>query len=66
MTTEEKVAYVLSQVACMNAELEGMKVSNSERAREGKAFAYDEKAFNDLPIRYGLTHNQVLAYLMDI
>ena len=64
MEREERIAYINSQTAAMLAELEGMKIANAERANQNYAPAYDEKAFMDLPVRFGLSHNQVVSYLM--
>lgn len=62
MTPDQKTAYVQAMTAAMLAELESMRVANLEREREGKAYAYDEKAFADLPVRFGLTHNAIISF----
>jgi hypothetical protein len=65
MEREERIAYIHSQTAAMLAELEGMKIANAERANQSHAPAYDERAFMDLPTNFGLTHNQVISFLME-
>jgi len=65
MKLEAKIAFVNSQTAAMLAELEGMKAMNIERMRNDYALAYGEQAFVDLPVRFGLSHNQVIDYLRD-
>ncbi len=65
MDKAARVAYIVSQSAAMLAELEGMKAENRSREGHGQAHAYGEDAFFDLPVRYGLAHNQVVAYLRD-
>jgi len=66
MNTEQRIAYIQSQVVCAQAEIEGMKALNHERMDGGYTLAYDEAAFLAVPEKYGLTHNQVIAYLMDM
>ena len=65
MTLEARIAYINSQTAAMQAEVEGMKAMNTERDRNGLALAYGEDAFMNVAARYGLTHNQVISYLRD-
>ncbi len=65
MTREEKVAYINSQIACMLAEMEGMKAANAHCAVFNETPVHSEQDFLDLPVRYGVTHNQVLGYLRD-
>lgn len=60
MSDEQKTAYVLAMVACANAEIAAMTAENQIRVREGQALAYGEKAFLDVPNRYGIHHNAVL------
>ena len=63
MTHEERAALIMSQTACMLAEMEGMKALNIERAAAGHSIAYDEEAFCGLPDRYGLGYNAVMSVL---
>ncbi len=39
-------ARFLAEISAVNAEIEGMKVANLLRERNGYAFAYDEESFN--------------------
>ena len=64
MDTEQRIAFVQSQVLCTMAEIEAMKAKNSERILAGfDELAYDEIAFQNVPANYGLEHNTVLIYL---
>lgn len=63
MNAEQRVAFILSQVACMNAELEAMKVANLECASAGRAPVYNQNHFLQLADTYGLGHNSVVAFL---
>jgi len=62
MTPEQKASYIQAQTVCALAEIEGMKAANEERKVNGLSLAYDEKSFIDIPIYYGITHNQVVAF----
>jgi hypothetical protein len=64
-TIEQRVAFVNAQTAAMLAELEGMKAENALRERRGEAQAYTEADFMNLPDRYQLDHNTVIAFLRD-
>jgi hypothetical protein len=59
-----KVAYVLAQVACANAEIAGMQAENQLRALSGFLPAYGEKEFVAVIERYTIGHNAVIGYLM--
>lgn len=61
MTPEQKAAYVFAQSVCAIAEIEGMRIANREREAHGHAFAYDEKAFLDVPNKYGIHHNTLMG-----
>ena len=65
MNESERVAYVMSQVACAQIEAAGMVAENMQRAACGHSMAYTEDAFEALPQKYGITHNQVIEYLRD-
>jgi len=58
-----QVAFVMSQVACMLAELEGLKAANGIALLRLENPPYDDAAFVALPERFGLYHNQVIAAL---
>ncbi len=63
MDLAARVAFIMSQVVCAQAEIEAMKAENAWREREGDALAYGEEAFLSVPQKYGLEHNAVLTYL---
>lgn len=56
-------AYVNSQVACAMIEAMGMQAENQNRERRGESIAYTEKSFNDLILKYGIGHNDVVVPL---
>jgi hypothetical protein len=59
MTSEQAAAFVFSQSVAAMAEIEGMKVTNAERAAHGHSPAYNEGHFMDVANRYGVSHNSV-------
>jgi hypothetical protein len=61
MTPEQQAAYILSQVACMQAELAAMQVANQAAGSVG-TLKYSEQDFLDLPLKYGVHHNAVIGY----
>ena len=63
MDETAKAAYIMSQVACMNAEVSGMVAENQCRLQRGEAVAYTEDSFVALIDHYGLSHNAVLIML---
>lgn len=63
MNDEHKAAFIISQAACMHAELESMKAANIDRQERGHSIAYGENEFLQLPEKYGLEHNTVISYL---
>ena len=62
MTPEQQAAYVMAQVICAYAKIEGMKVANRDRQQRGDPQAYSEEAFGNVATGYGLEHNQVIAF----
>lgn len=60
---DDRGIYILSQIACMQAELEAMKVRNAECALRGEYPVYGPDDFRRLPDQYGLGCNTVLGYL---
>lgn len=59
----EKVAYIMGQVACALIEMESMKAANRERQMRDQSDAYGEEAFFELTTKYAISHNAVLGYL---
>ncbi len=65
MNQEQAIAYLMAQVVCAQAEIEGMKAMNRERESQGYALAYDKEAFFNVPNKYGIHHNAVLDLFRD-
>ena len=63
MTEAARVAFIMSQVVCAQAEIEGMIAENKWRETNGDSLAYGEEAFFGVPKKYGLEHNEVISYL---
>jgi hypothetical protein len=63
MNENERAAYIQSQVACALIEMEAMKAANWMREMQGHTIAYGEEAFNNLVVKYGIGHNDVIGYL---
>ena len=61
MTDAQKAAKVFAQAVAALAEIEAMRVANHEREANGEAYAYDEAAFREVPERYGIDHNAIMA-----
>ena len=66
MNDEQKVAFILGQIALFNCEVAGMVAENTYRERRGDVIAYPEKAFYDLSRCYEGTigHNAVIGYFI--
>lgn len=56
-------AYVFSQSVCVMAEIQGMIALNQYRLGRGETIAYDEKAFDEVALKYGIHHNAVVETL---
>lgn len=65
-TAEKRVAYINAQVACAMIELEAMKQANRDREAKGLSPAYDDAAFMQLQVSYGIHHNEVVSYLREV
>lgn len=65
MDQAAKVAFIMSQVVCAQAEIEGMKAENAYRISNGDSPSYGKEAFSLVPARYGIEHNQVIGYLSE-
>ena len=63
MNEAERAAYVMAQVACAQIEAAGMVAENMQREACGHSMAYTAESFEDLPQKYGITHNQVIEFL---
>lgn len=62
-TTLKRITYLQSQIACAMIESDGMKAENEIRKSQSLDLAYDEKAFQDVLLKYGIYHNAVIEYL---
>lgn len=64
MTDEQKAAFVLAQVAMMNAEITGLNAENAWRISNGQSPTYGEAAFDAVIDRYKHTlgENAILKF----
>ena len=60
-----KQIYIISQSVTTMVEAIGTQAENAQRAIQNESPAYVEKDFQDLIIRNGVSHNQVISYLQD-
>jgi len=65
-TITQRVAYINTQVACMLAELEGMKAVNHIREMKGESLAFDDRDFMRLQDKYQFATNDVIQYLQAV
>jgi hypothetical protein len=62
MTDEQQSAYIIAQSVCAQAEMAGMIVENTKAQLTGNPPPYDKDSFDDLPIKYGITHNAIYEF----
>lgn len=64
MTSEQKAAFILSQVAMLNAEIAMMQAANSQRQHHGLSMEYSADAFHQVITNYEaiLGHNAVIGF----
>lgn len=62
MNENQQAAYIMSQAACLIAEVLGMQAENMQREHRGESMAYVMKDFEDAILRNGMAHNQVCSY----
>jgi hypothetical protein len=62
-----RVAYIQSQVVCALAEIEAMRAANAAATLKpgGTGIVYGMDDFRDVPGRFGIDHNAVIAYLAE-
>lgn len=65
LTDEQKLAYIMSRSACMNAQIAAMQAANMQRVAAGQSLAYNEGSFDRLPEHMGLDESNVLIYLTE-
>lgn len=63
MNTESRVAFIQSQSTAAMIEAMGMQAENIQRIKMGETVSYNEKDFTNLITKWGLEHNQVVAFL---
>lgn len=63
MDQAARIAFIQAMSVGALARIEGMKAENKSRERAGQPIRYHEEAFEQVPIDFGLGHNQVLEYL---
>jgi hypothetical protein len=63
MTPEQRAAFLMSQVACMQATLAGMQARNMADRAAGRPVTHQPHEFDALPDQYGLGHNSAITYL---
>lgn len=63
MDEAARAAFVISQAACLMAEVAGMQAENQHWLAAGQRIKYGEDAFITAAEKYQLGHNDVLAYL---
>ena len=62
MSDEQKAAYIMSQAACVIAEVLGMQAENMQREATGKSMAYTAEDFAGVVDKYGIHHNSVIGF----
>lgn len=60
---EKSDLYIFANAIGGMIEAMGMQAENSKRLSEGKAIAYDDKAFNTVMEERGLYHNSLITEL---
>ena len=63
MNENQRVAFVISQVACAMIEAMGMLAENNLRLVSLRSLAYGEQAFAVLIDKYKIGHNDVISFL---
>ena len=65
-TPEKRIAFLNSQVACALIEAQGMTAQNEEAKLNGSTqIPYLKYDFEQLIIKYGIGHNDVIGHLND-
>jgi len=65
MDKDQRAAFLNSQSVCAMIEAMGMQADNKQREFKGEAVAYPKEAFDGLQVKYGISHNQATALLME-
>jgi len=62
MDENQQAAYIISQAACLMADILGMQAENMQRAHRGESMAFIYADFEEAMLKYGMAHNQVMGY----
>jgi hypothetical protein len=62
MNENQQAAYIISQAACLMAEIMGMQAENMQREHRGESMAFIYADFEETMIKSGVCHNQVMEY----
>lgn len=65
MDSAAKAAFIASQAACLQADIAAMQCQNEMDVGAGRPRSHHPHDFEALIDRYGLGHNDVLAYLQE-
>lgn len=63
MRREFAAVYIMAQITCAQAEMQGMVAANQARAHREESPAYEEQDFTNLITKYNLDHNAVIGFL---
>jgi len=66
MREEDRGAFIMSQVACMQARLTAMTAQNIADEMAGRPLTYLPQHFDALPDQFGLGHNAVVTFLQGL
>jgi hypothetical protein len=66
MREEDRGAFIMSQVACMQARLSSMVAQNIADATAGRPLSYLPQDFDALTDQFGLGHNAVVTFLQGL
>ena len=61
MTEEQKAAYIQAKTVAAYATIQGMMVTNRERASKDFTEAYDEEAFLAVENEFGISENHLIS-----
>lgn len=62
MNEAQKVAYIMSQIVCAQAEIAGMQAENTHTIIENQSIKYGLGDFQAVITRFGIGHNDVISY----
>lgn len=66
MDTQQRIAFVQSQVISAQVELEAMKAANHDAMVEGLPLPHTASDFRELDRQFMIGHNDVIAYLQEL